>query len=109
MTDVGSRAIRGRLLTFLRAPRGAGDAQSYRYIEDGVVVVKNGRIEALGPAAARLPRLPADIAVDRHADALSLPGLIDPHIHYPQTQVIGSYGAQLLEWLEKYTFVEEQK
>lgn len=109
MTDVASRAIRGRLLTFLRAPRGAGDAQSYRYIEDGVVLVKNGRVEALGPAAELLPRLPADIAIDRHADALILPGLIDPHIHYPQTQVIASYGAQLLEWLEKYTFVEEQK
>ncbi|HEY1983340.1 MAG TPA: guanine deaminase [Xanthobacteraceae bacterium] len=109
MTDVGSRAIRGRLLTFLRAPRGGGDAQSYRYIEDGVVVVKDGRIEALGPAAELLPGLPADTAIDRHADALILPGFIDPHIHYPQTQVIASYGAQLLEWLEKYTFVEEQK
>ena len=38
-----------------------------------------------------------------------MPGFIDPHIHFPQTQVIASYGAQLLEWLEKYTFVEEQK
>ena len=38
-----------------------------------------------------------------------LPGLIDAHIHYPQTRVIGSYGAQLLDWLNKYTFVEEQK
>ena len=38
-----------------------------------------------------------------------MPGFVDPHIHYPQTQVIASYGAQLLEWLEKYTFVEEQK
>ena len=36
-----------------------------------------------------------------------MPGFIDPHIHYPQTQVIASYGAQLLEWLEKYTFAEE--
>ena len=38
-----------------------------------------------------------------------MPGLIDVHIHYPQTQVIGSYGAQLLDWLHKYTFVEEQR
>ena len=38
-----------------------------------------------------------------------LPGLIDTHLHFPQTQVIASYGAQLLEWLQKYTFVEEQK
>ena len=45
------RAIRGRLLSFLRAPHGAGDAQSYRYIEDGIVLVKDGRIEAAGPAA----------------------------------------------------------
>ncbi len=44
------RAIRGRLLTFLRAPTGAGDAQSYRYIDDGIILVKDGRIEAAGPA-----------------------------------------------------------
>ena len=103
------RAIRGRLLTFLRRPRGAGDAQSYRYLEDGVVLVKDGRIEAVGPSAELTPRLPDGMPVDRHADALILPGFIDPHIHYPQTQVIASYGTRLLEWLETYTFVEEQK
>jgi guanine deaminase len=103
------RAIRGRLLSFLRAPRGAGDAQSYRYIEDGIVLIKDGRIEATGPTAELMPRLPAAASVEHHADALIMPGFVDPHIHYPQTQVIASYGAQLLEWLEKYTFVEEQK
>ena len=109
MADVSPRAIRGRVLTFVRAPAGAGDAQSYRYIEDGVVLVKDGRIEQIGPSAELLARLPADALVEHHADALIMPGFIDPHIHYPQTQVIASYGAQLLEWLEKYTFVEEQK
>ena len=103
------RSIRGRLLSFLRAPNGAGDAQSYRYIEDGIILVKDGRIELAGPAQELLPRLPPAIAVDHHADALIMPGFIDPHIHFPQTQVIASYGAQLLDWLEKYTFVEEQK
>ena len=104
-----ARAIRGRLLTFTRSPRGAGDAQSYRYIDDGIVLVEGGRIEAAGPAADLAGHMPADMPVERHADALIMPGFIDPHIHYPQTQVIASYGAQLLEWLEKYTFVEEQK
>ncbi|HUZ31329.1 MAG TPA: guanine deaminase [Xanthobacteraceae bacterium] len=104
-----ARAIRGRLLAFTRAPLGAGDAQSYRYIDDGIVLVEDGRIEAAGPAAEIVGRMPADMPVERHADALIMPGFIDPHIHYPQTQVIASYGAQLLEWLEKYTFVEEQK
>jgi guanine deaminase len=107
--DVSLRAIRGRLLTFLRAPGGAGDAQSYRYIDDGIILVKDGRIEQVGPADELMARLPAATPVEHHADALILPGFIDPHIHYPQTQVIASYGAQLLEWLEKYTFVEEQK
>jgi guanine deaminase len=103
------RAIRGRLLTFLRAPSGAGDAQSYRYINDGIILVKHGKIDAVAPAAELAARLPAGIAVEHFADALIMPGFIDPHIHYPQTQVIASYGTQLLEWLEKYTFVEEQK
>ncbi len=93
----------------MRAPRGAGDAQSYRYIDDGIIVVKDGRIEAVGPAGEIKARLPPGMLVEQHADALILPGFIDPHIHFPQTQVIASYGAQLLEWLEKYTFVEEQK
>ena len=103
------RAIRGRLLTFLRAPNGVGDAQSYRYIEDGVVLVKDGKIEAAGPAARLMAQLPAGLPGEHFPDLLIMPGFIDPHIHYPQTQVIASYGAQLLEWLEKYTFVEEQK
>jgi len=109
MAELSLRAIRGRLLTFLRAPRGAGDAQSYRYIEDGIVLVKDGLIEAVGPTAELTARVPAATPVEHHADALIMPGFIDPHIHFPQTQVIASYGAQLLEWLEKYTFVEEQK
>jgi guanine deaminase len=109
MADGDSRAIRGRLLTFLRAPNGPADTQSYRYIEDGMVLAHGGRIEAAGPANEIAPRLPAGTLVDRHPGALIVPGFIDPHIHYPQTQVIASYGAQLLEWLEKYTFVEEQK
>jgi guanine deaminase len=102
-------AVRGRLLTFRRAPSGAGDAASYSYIEDGIVLIgADGRVEAVGPAASLLPRV-GGAPVAHHPGALILPGFIDTHIHFPQTQVIASYGAQLLEWLEKYTFVEEQK
>ena len=103
------RAIHGRVLTFLRAPNGAGDAGSYRYLDDAVILVRDGKIDAVGPAAELTPRLPAGVPVEHFPHALIMPGFIDPHIHYPQTQVIASYGAQLLEWLEKYTFVEEQK
>ena len=109
MTRSHLSAIRGRLLTFLHAPSGAGDRQSYRYIDDGVVLISEGRISAIGPATELISKLPPGATVGHHPGKLIMPGFIDPHIHYPQTQVIASYGAQLLEWLEKYTFVEEQK
>ena len=99
------KAICGRLLEFTADPAEAGEENSYRYIADGAIVVEDGRIASIGPAAD----LPADIPVEDYGQALILPGLIDTHIHYPQTRVIASYGAQLLEWLNKYTFVEEQK
>jgi guanine deaminase len=109
MAELSLRAIRGRLLTFMRAPHGAGDAQSYRYIHNGIILVRDGRIELVGPTDELTARIPAETPVEDFSGALILPGFIDPHIHFPQTQVIASYGAQLLEWLEKYTFVEEQK
>lgn len=109
MNIPATAALRGRILSFVSAPKGAGDAASYRTIPDGVVVSEGGRIARVGPAAEILPTLPAGTAVDHYPDDLILPGFIDAHLHFPQTQVIASYGAQLLEWLEKYTFVAEQR
>jgi guanine deaminase len=102
-----ARIIRGRVLSFLDEPRLAG-AGALKIIEDGAVLVEDGRIAAVGDSSAIRARAPG-VAVDDHAGKLVMPGLIDTHIHYPQTRVIASYGAQLLEWLQKYTFVEEQK
>ncbi|MGQ9365052.1 guanine deaminase [Azospirillum sp. ST 5-10] len=109
MADPAVHALRGRLLSFTAAPAGPGDAASHRFVEDGMVLVEGGRIAAVGPAAELAARLPAGAAVDHHPDGLIVPGFIDTHIHFPQTQVIASYGAQLLDWLATYTFPEEQK
>ncbi|MTJ81301.1 MAG: guanine deaminase [Telmatospirillum sp.] len=102
-------AIRGRLLTFTSTPAGPGDRDCYRFISDGVVAIADGRILAVGEAVDLLPLLPRGIVPDHHPDGLILPGFIDTHIHFPQTQVIASFGTQLLDWLARYTFVEEQK
>ncbi len=99
-------AVRGRVLTF---PPGPAEAVAHRYIADGLVVMQDGVFRAAGEASALLAALPSGVVVDHRPDCLILPGFIDAHIHYPQTRVIGSYGAQLLEWLHNYTFVEEQK
>ncbi len=102
-------AIRGRLLSFHRAPAGPGDRASHRFIPDGLLLVEDGRITAVGDYDALRARIPEGVAVDHHPEGLILPGFIDTHIHFPQTQVIASYGARLLDWLETYTFIEEQK
>lgn len=103
------RAIRGRLLSFTAEPAGAGDHGSYTLIPDGMLRVEDGRIAAAGPASVLAPLLPPGTPVDDHGDRLVVPGFIDLHIHFPQTRVIASYGAQLLDWLNTYTFVEEQR
>ncbi len=79
------------------------------YLEDGLIHVVEGRIAAIGPAPELLAHLPPDTPVEHHRGKLILPGFIDLHIHLPQTKVIASYGAQLMEWLERYTFVEEAR
>ncbi|WP_082529418.1 guanine deaminase [Aurantimonas sp. Leaf443] len=102
----GSLAIRGRLLSFDVDPAtGAGPT----YVEDGLLVVENGLIAAMGEASALLAGLPAGMEVVDHRPHLVLPGLVDTHLHLPQTQVIASYGAELMEWLQKYTFPEESR
>ena len=101
-------AIRGRVLTFTADPVEAGPDASHRYIEDGLVVAAAGRVTALGEASALLPALPSGTTVDHYPGKLVMPGFVDTHIHYPQTRVIGSYGAQLLEWLRTYTFPTEE-
>jgi len=101
-----TKALRARLFWFTADPEIAGDA-SYRYIEDGLLLIENGLVRAAGEATALVPGLPADTPTIDHRPHLIMPGFIDAHIHFPQTQVIASYGAQLLDWLNKYTFPEE--
>ncbi len=106
---MNERLIRGRLLSFRRAPEAADDDDSFDYIEDGAVLVLDGVIVSSGSFDEVSAEASENCPVDDHRPNLLMPGLIDTHIHYPQMQVIGSWGAQLLDWLNKYTFVEEQK
>jgi guanine deaminase len=107
-TPAALKALRGRLLWFTADPQEAGE-RAHRYVEDGALVVERGVVLRAGEASDLIASLPPGTPIEDHRPHLILPGFIDPHIHFPQTQVIASYGAQLLEWLNKYTFVEEQK
>nr|WP_314571228.1 guanine deaminase [uncultured Pseudomonas sp.] len=98
------KAYRAAILHSLDDPALVGVQASYEYFADGVLVVEDGRISALGAASEVLPTLSDDVEVTHYPDALITPGFIDTHIHFPQTGMVGSYGEQLLDWLNEYTF-----
>jgi guanine deaminase len=103
---VSRTVLRGRVLSFVAEPEGIDDAASYRYWEDGAIVIAAGKITAVG-LFSEIDS--AGAAIVDHRPHLILPGFIDTHLHYVQTQMIASYAGSLLEWLNGYTFVEEQK
>ena len=109
MSASGLSAHRGALLHFLSDPGEHDDAAAYEYFDDGLLLIEDGRIAAIGPASALLAQLPAGIAITAHADSLLMPGFIDTHIHVPQTDMIASGGRQLLDWLNDYTFPTEAR
>ena len=85
------------------------DAAAVRYTENGAVLVADGRIVWSGQRGDEPAELTADAVRHDYGDKLILPGFVDGHVHYPQIGVIASFGAQLLDWLEKYTFPEEAR
>ncbi len=95
--------LRGRVLSFDRAPRDMDDAAAFSYHEDGAVVIEDGKISAVAP----FETLENPIDVIDHRPHLIMPGFIDLHLHFPQVEVIGSYSAELLDWLNDYTFPAE--
>ena len=106
MTDL--QIHRGEILHLLDDPA-TNPSGATEFFSDGVLLVKEGKVAACGPADVILKTLPADIEITDHHDALIIPGLVDTHIHFPQTGVIASWGSQLLEWLETYTFPAEKQ
>lgn len=102
-----SVAYRAAIFHTLADPDIVGREQAYQYFSDGIMVVTDGIIELLDSAEAILPLLQQGIEIKHTPNHLLVPGFIDTHIHYPQTAVVASYGEQLLDWLEDYTFPAE--
>ncbi|NCJ05623.1 guanine deaminase [Synechococcales cyanobacterium C] len=102
------KAIRGSFLDFVDDPFYIPETDSVRYLSDGLLVLENGKIKAFGPYAelqAEYDHLPTTV----YSEQLIVPGFIDTHVHYPQTEMIAAYGEQLLAWLNRYTFPTESK
>jgi guanine deaminase len=77
-----------------------------RHEPDGLLIVEDGIVLARGAYPDLAPRFP-DLAAECLPGIL-VPGFVDTHVHYPQTERIASHGAQLLDWLERHIFPAEQ-
>jgi guanine deaminase len=108
MNEVPSRmALRADLLDFTGTPEwGVVDSPAVRFRADHWLLIDNGRIAGA---------LPGEQAPDEtwqridHRGKLILPGFIDSHVHCPQLDLIASYGTELLDWLNTYTFPAEKR
>ncbi len=74
----------------------------------GGVLIADGRIAAVGNADQLRAAHPG-VPVTDYGKALISPGFVDAHMHYPQTGMIASWGKQLIDWLNTYTFPEEMR
>ena len=101
------QAFRGSILHCLDDPGSALNSEEVEYFEDGLLLVADGRVLRMGEASALLPELPPEVDIEDYSGKLILPGFVDTHIHYPQTDMIAAFGEQLLDWLEKYAFPSE--
>jgi len=104
------KAYRASILWF--APHGEGPARAL-FEEDGLLVVGPNAagtqvVQAVGAWSARWRQYPG-VPVEHFPGRVIAPGFVDLHVHYPQTNVIGSPAEGLLPWLENYTFPEEKR
>ena len=98
------RAIRSRVLHWP-----TDQWHQPEYFEDGILLIDAGKVLDLGPAA-RFIAAGFDVSTCEHYPTrLVLPGFIDAHLHFPQVDVMASFGAQLLDWLQDYTFPAEAR
>ena len=97
-------AFRAEILSVPDDPAG-GKLAAIRHYPDGLMVVEDGIIAAIGHHADLAARF-ADVPVETLSGIL-VPGFVDAHVHYPQTEKIASHGDQLLEWLRHHIFPAE--
>lgn len=92
------KVFRGRILHVVN--------RELHYIQDGVIKIDSaGKIEKIGSFDKKDSFSNLDI-IHFH-DEFLVPGFVDTHLHFPQTDIIGCYEGELLEWLNTYTFPEE--
>ncbi|GGZ95838.1 guanine deaminase [Streptomyces subrutilus] len=102
-------AVRGPLVWFRGDPFLAGREETFVHESDGLLICQDGLITAAGDHAALRHLIPPGTEVVHYPDHVITAGFVDTHVHYVQTGIIAAFGSQLIDWLNHYTFVEEQR
>lgn len=106
------QAYRAEIWHTHKTPKDCTDAaEAFSHLADGALIVNAelGTIVACEPYTTELQKKFNDAIWHDHRGMLITPGFIDTHLHFPQLDIIGSYGETLLGWLERYTFPYEQR
>lgn len=103
------QAFRASVLHCLADPGEASDASAVEYFDDGVLIIEDGFVIDAGDASVLLPRYGDDVRLHEFPGKLIVPGFIDCHVHFPQLDIIASYGEQLLDWLDRYAYPAEAR
>jgi guanine deaminase len=101
-------ALRGTLVSFAGDPFVVGPDEAVRHESDGLVICRDGLIEAAGPYHDLRRDLPPDIPIADYSGCIISAGFIDAHVHYVQTGVIASPGERLLDWVNDYVYPSEE-
>ena len=102
-------AYRASLLHCLADPGEGAESSALEYFEDGLLLVEDGIVLEAGNATTLMPQLADDVAVKDFSGKIIVPGFIDCHVHFPQLDIIASYGEQLLDWLNRYAYPAEAR
>ncbi|MCP4292210.1 MAG: guanine deaminase [bacterium] len=103
-------AIRGRFLDVSAVTNNLDQIENnVRYQEDGLLIISDGCIKFFGDWQTGQEEIPNHCTILHYKDKLIVPGFVDTHIHFPQAEIAGSYGEQLLQWLEKHAFPAEKQ
>lgn len=99
------QAYRSQIFHLLDDPQ--TDVDAHQYFKDGLLIVEGGHVKAVGNYRTLAKTLRASTKVQHYKNHLIMPGFIDTHIHFPQVDIMGSYGRQLMDWLHEYVFPTE--
>lgn len=100
----GMEILRG---TILHTPKNPFEGGHLEALEDGGLVIENGKIVDLGPYS-EISREYLGETRDLRG-GLILPGFVDLHVHYPQVRLFGGLGLKLLDWLQYNTLPHEAR